>query len=197
VLLAQGTPMLQAGDEFGRTQNGNNNTYGQDNQLSWVNWEAAGGFSELTQFVRQLIALRHRYPLLRRNRFLTGTYDDEYHIKDVMWLAPSGEEMSESHWTGQSTRCLGALITGQAQQTGIRKPGEDITLLLLVNAGHDDVTFHLPQTMVPNDWIGLIDTSPGMSANRSARLKGASVELAARSMRLLRNRQRPKPLGDV
>ena len=88
LLLAQGTPMLLAGDEFGRTQQGNNNAYCQDNEISWINWDIGEGGTELAEFVRKLIALRKSFPILRRSRFLTGEYNAELDVKDVSWLTP-------------------------------------------------------------------------------------------------------------
>src|ERR1700688_974212 len=98
LLLAQGTPMLLAGDEFGRTQNGNNNAYCQDNEISWVNWNITDKGKSLIQFVKKLTHLRHKYPILRRNRFLTGEYVEEVGVKDVTWINANGGEMSSEHW---------------------------------------------------------------------------------------------------
>src|ERR1700729_2147326 len=98
LILAQGTPMALAGDEFGRTQQGNNNAYCQDNQISWIDWELGDKGKSLVRFVQKITALRHKYPILRRNRFLTGSYDEELEVKDLTWINASGHEMRSEDW---------------------------------------------------------------------------------------------------
>ena len=120
LLLSQGTPMMVAGDEFGRTQQGNNNAYCQDNEISWLNWDAAEKGKPLTKFVRKLIGLRHKYPILRRNLFLNGQYVEDLDLKDVTWINANGKEMEDEHWGDSGMRCFGMLLDGRAQTTGIR-----------------------------------------------------------------------------
>ncbi len=98
LLLSQGTPMLLAGDEFGRTQNGNNNAYCQDSDISWVNWDIEEKGQSLIRFVSRLTALRRRFPILRRNRFLTAAYNEELDIKELTWLNAGGGEMMPGDW---------------------------------------------------------------------------------------------------
>src|SRR3954469_21235534 len=117
LLLAQGTPMLLAGDEFARTQRGNNNAYCQDNEISWVDWNHDDRAERLIAFVRKLTGLRHRYPILRRSRFLTGEYNEALEVKDVAWINATGEEMREEHWKDANVRCFGMLLDGRAQAT--------------------------------------------------------------------------------
>ena len=100
----QGTPMMVAGDEFRRTQEGNNNAYCQDNEISWVDWSLEEANRTLIGFVQQLTKIRHQYPILRRSRFLVGVYNEELGVKDVTWVHPSGEEMREEHWGGNCVR---------------------------------------------------------------------------------------------
>ena len=95
LLLSQGTPMMLAGDEFGRTQNGNNNAYCQDNEISWVNWDFGEKEVELAEFVRKIIVLRQSFPILRRSRFLTGEYNPDLDVKDVRWLSPGGQDIED------------------------------------------------------------------------------------------------------
>ena len=92
LFFSQGLPMLLAGDEFGRTQNGNNNAYCQDNEISWVDWDLDGAGHALYAFVQKLTRLRQDYPILRRERFLSGHYNQELDVKDVTWLKPNGDE---------------------------------------------------------------------------------------------------------
>ncbi|MCC6074809.1 glycogen debranching protein GlgX [Pseudomonas sp. MAHUQ-58] len=159
LLFSQGTPMLVAGDEFARTQHGNNNAYCQDSELGWVDWTPDEDGEALLAFVRQAIRLRLSYPILRRGRYLTGAYNEEIGVKDVAWLAPSGEEMTVEQWHEPHGRCLGMLLDGRAQPTGIRRVGEDSTLLLIVNAHHDLVNFRLPEVPEGVGWLRLLDTN--------------------------------------
>jgi isoamylase len=119
LLLSQGTPMMLAGDEFGRTQQGNNNAYCQDNEISWMDWDHDERGELLTRFVQRLTHLRNRYAVLRRNRFLTGEWNEEQGIKDATWLAPRGAEMSLEQWQESSAKCVGLLLDGRAQSSGI------------------------------------------------------------------------------
>ena len=159
LFLSQGTPMLVAGDEFGRTQHGNNNVYCQDNEIAWINWDPDEEGQELLAFTRQLIALRRSYPILRRGRFLVGNYNEELGVKDVAWLVPDGSEMSEENWHDANARCLGMLMDGRAQPTGIRRKGADVTLLMIVNAHDDAVNFLLPEVAQGSGWNCLLDTN--------------------------------------
>ncbi|MEA2934747.1 MAG: isoamylase, partial [Variibacter sp.] len=159
LLLSRGTPMLLAGDELARTQNGNNNAYCQDNEISWLNWNVTPAQRELGEFTRRLLRLRLALPMLRRGRFLTGSHDEELGVKDVTWLNPSGEEMREEHWGEGNARCLGVLLDGRAQETGIRRLGSEATLLMVLNSHHDVVNFKLPEAAEGREWVCLIDTN--------------------------------------
>src|SRR5215475_11906219 len=160
LLLSRGTPMLLAGDEFARSQRGNNNAYCQDNEISWVDWASIDkARRSLARFTRRLIALRRALPMLRRGRFLTGRDDEELGVKDVAWLTPAGDEMTLEHWGDSQARCLGVLLDGRAQETGIRRTGTDATLLLVLNAFHDVVRFTLPEAPGGREWVALIDTN--------------------------------------
>jgi glycogen operon protein len=152
--------MLLAGDEFARTQGGNNNAYCQDNEISWIDWEGIGEDQRrLAKFTRKVIALRNALPMLRRGRFLTASYDEELGVKDVSWLTPAGDEMTPEHWEDPSSRCLGVLLDGRAQESGIRRLGTDATLLLVMNAYHDVVEFTLPKAVGGSRWVCLLDTN--------------------------------------
>jgi glycogen operon protein len=160
LLFSQGTPMIVAGDELGRTQHGNNNAYAQDNEISWIDWEGIGeGGQALTRFVAQLVRLRRQKPLLRRGRFLSGAYNEELEVNDVTWLTASGTEMTPENWDDANARSLGVLLDGRAQETGIRRRGTDVTLYLVVNAHTDVVKFTLPRTIGGRGWILRIDTN--------------------------------------
>jgi isoamylase len=160
LLLSQGTPMLLAGDEFGRTQQGNNNAYCQDDPISWVDWGLANGSpgKALTRFSQRLTALRSHLPVLRRSRFFTGAYNEELQVKDLTWLTPEAEEMQSEQWSDEHALCFGMLLDGKAQPSGIVRRGSDATVLIVFNAWHDAVNFRLP-TREDVVWTRLIDTA--------------------------------------
>ena len=158
LLLSQGTPMLLAGDEFGRTQQGNNNAYCQDNEIGWVDWTITADGHDLRAFVRRLVDLRNRYPILRRNRFFSGVYDPALGVRDATWITPKGLEMTPTEWQNTHTRCLGMLMDGRAQASGTRIMGHDETLLLILNAHDAPVPFKLPFGAGGRRWTLQIDT---------------------------------------
>jgi glycogen operon protein len=159
LLLSQGTPMMVAGDEFGRTQQGNNNAYCQDNEISWVDWNLATENEKLLRFTRKLIAIRHKYPILRRNLFLNGQYLEDLGVRDVTWINTCGAQMSEENWHDPALRCFGMLLDGRAQTSGIRQRGQEATILIVVNGDHAPVQFTLPETARAYRWCLLIDTN--------------------------------------
>ena len=174
LLLSQGTPMMVAGDEFGRTQNGNNNAYCQDNEISWLNWELAEKGQSLVKFVQKLNALRSKYPILRRNRFLTGAYDEELEIKDLTWMNASGTEMTQEQWGDAQMKCFGMLIDGRARPTGVRQRGTEAAMLMVLNSHYDVVEFTLPEYPDGFHWERLIDTNIG---NEQAAYQGKSGDV--------------------
>jgi isoamylase len=159
LLLSQGTPMMLAGDEFCRTQGGNNNAYCQDDEISWVDWSLRGKNADLIDFVCRIIRMRHRYPILRRNLFLTGEYNEALGVKDVTWINANGSEMEDASWEDVTMRCFGMLLDGRAQQSGIRQRGKEATMLLVINDHHDVVQFTLPECQGACGWSLLIDTN--------------------------------------
>lgn len=167
LLLSQGTPMMLAGDEFGNTQQGNNNAYCQDNEISWLDWNFNSNQKELLEFTKYLIELRHGFPILRRGRFLVGEYNEEFDVKDVMWLAQDGSEMKEEQWNNPHIAWLGMMIDGRAQPTGIHQSASDATLLLIMNAHSEPVTFSLPQVPQGTEWKCLINTNHVFEPNTS------------------------------
>jgi Type II secretory pathway, pullulanase PulA and related glycosidases len=110
LLLSQGVPMLLAGDEFGRTQRGNNNAYCQDNEISWLDWQQAARHSGLIGFVRQLLTLRRYAAGLRRDTFLKGARQVDREHKDISWRHPAGHELTAADWHDANARAIGVLI---------------------------------------------------------------------------------------
>jgi glycogen operon protein len=160
LLLSQGTPMLLAGDEWGNSQYGNNNAYAQDNDISWLNWDKiTPPGRDLLRFTRKLIAVRRAYPILHRGRFRVGRYNEELDVKDVTWLSPDGSEMDQEQWQDPAAKCFAAMLDGRAQPTGIKRRGDDSTLLLVMNAHYDVVQFTLPEASDGVRWVRMIDTN--------------------------------------
>ena len=185
LLLSQGTPMILAGDEFGHSQQGNNNAYCQDNEISWLEWDATGDMGQaLTAFVRRLALLRQAFPVLRRGRFLAAEWNEELQVKDVTWINAIGSEMTDEHWSDGLMRCFGMLLDGRAQVSGIRRPGSDVTLLLVLNSHHDVVQFKLPEFVGGSRWLCLIDTNLPERQDSPAFSAGDVYEVTAHSLLL-------------
>jgi glycogen operon protein len=182
LLLSQGTPMLLAGDEFGRTQGGNNNAYCHDDEIGWVDWDIREKGDSLIRFVRKLTWMRHRYPILRRNLFLNGEYVEELGVKDVTWIHPGGSEMEEQQWNDHGLRCFGMLLDGRAQTTGIRQRGKEATLLIVVNGHHEPAKFTLPGCAGALEWLVLIDTSRPDNGDRKRFEIGEQYSVTERSL---------------
>jgi glycogen operon protein len=156
LLLSQGTPMLTAGDEFGRTQQGNNNAYCQDNELSWVNWEQRDEDDlALNEFAATLLSIRRDHPVFRRAKFLTGRDVDGKGVKDVTWYAPAGHEMNDADWHRPDAHCLGAELFAMAAEPR----GEAELFLVLMNGGGNDVNFVLPEARLSQRWQPVFDTA--------------------------------------
>lgn len=184
LLLSRGTPMLLAGDEFGRSQGGNNNAYCQDNEISWVDWAISENGESLRRFVRRLIALRHLYPVLHRTRWLTAQWNEELGVKDAAWLTPAGEEMRAANWQDVNARCVGLLLDGRAQPTGLHRRGVDQTLMLILNAHHEPIKFILPKVVGGRRWKRLIDTNKGEQEGTVDLAPGLRYEATGRSLLL-------------
>jgi isoamylase len=194
VLFSQGTPMILAGDEFARTQHGNNNAYAQDNEISWIDWDAIDEEAlGLVAFTRRAIAIRKRHPVLRRGRFLTGAYNEALGVKDATWLSPSGDEMTEEQWTDANARCLGVVLDGRVRPSGVREQGMDTTLLLVLNAHHDLVLFKLPAVPGGEAWRCLADTNRPPTEDTPEFDFGSEYGVTGRSLLLFE--LRPKAEG--
>ena len=161
LLLAQGTPLMLMGDEIGRTQQGNNNAYCQDNEISWVNWEEVSEQDEaLLAFAQRLLALRRAHTALRYARWRHGAESSVNGLKDVAWYAPDGEEMTPEQWQDPVARCFGFVLNGEGSETpDPQLPGDYDILMTVMNAYHDRVTFTLPTLRENTGWRLLADTA--------------------------------------
>ncbi len=193
LFLSQGVPMFLAGGEVGRSQQGNNNAYCQDNVISWINWDQLGTEHELVNFVRKVIALRQRHPVFRRRNFFQGRAIKGAGVKDILWLRPDGREMTDEEWNQEHARTLGVFLSGSSVDE-IDDRGQLITdenFMLLMNAHHEEVPFSLPTVASGMVWISLIDTScESVSCPRTAHEPMTTYPLQPRSMVVLVERQR-------
>ncbi|CAH1387834.1 glycogen debranching protein GlgX [Candidatus Nitrotoga sp. M5] len=193
LFFSQGVPMLVAGDEMGRTQQGNNNAYCQDNEISWVNWDISDADKEFLAFVQRIIALRREHPVFRRRNFFQGRDIHGSGVKDIHWFKPDGHEMSETEWTHDFARCLGVYLGGDAiQENDMHGQAiHDDNFILLFNSYHDAIPFVLPVLNENREWQCILDThlAGGMEPGDQFR-NGESYPLEGRSLALLIQRNR-------
>ncbi len=157
--LSQGVPMISGGDEVGRTQQGNNNAYCQDNETSWTRWDLDEDDRSFLAFVRHLGRLLAANPVLRRRRFFQGLPLSEAADKDITWLAPDGEEMTAEEWTADNVKCLGVRLSGATGEVDdVGRPVTGDTLVYLLNAGASAQPFVLPPLGPRAWWECLVDT---------------------------------------
>ena len=189
LLLSQGVPMLAAGDEWARTQHGNNNPYCQDNEISWLNWEHTPEQAGLLAFTKKLIRLRHDHPVFRRPRFFQGRRIRGSEIKDIMWFNPGGNEMSDEEWASPFVRCLAVLLSGDTIDVVDfeGEPIRDETFLLLINAHFEPIPFVLPG-QEHLEWLLLLDTATeeGFLNEPEKFASGDDVEVIGRGLKLLK-----------
>jgi len=184
--------MLLAGDEIGRTQQGNNNTYCQDNEISWVDWNLTREKRQLLEFARRVIRLRHEHPVFRRRHFFQGRPIYGSGIKDIMWLKPDGTEMSDEEWQHHHARSLGVLLSGEGLTETDRRgrPISDAVFLVLFNAHHEEIAFTLPNHAEGVRWLVVLDTTHGDGLARGGVFDGGSAyALKGRSLALLQEQK--------
>jgi isoamylase len=186
LMFSQGVRMLLGGDEFGRSQQGNNNAYCQDNEISWVNWDLDENGTEFCEFVRQLIRIVVENPILRRRDFLTGTSSGDGSMKDITWIQSDGSEMAEENWADEQNQTIGMLLLGKAaDEIDFRgRSNRGSTLLLLLNAGNRSRSYTLPRVAEPGRWEELLNTARPGPWSRA--VSSPTVNLAAHSTILLR-----------
>jgi glycogen operon protein len=180
LLLSQGVPMLLGGDEVGRTQQGNNNAWCQDNELSWFDWEECD--DELLDFVRRVIGLRKEHPVFRRARFLEGKGEQ---LPDVWWMRPDGRRMTRRDWENDGARAIGVFLNGDEvdAQTPHGEDERDESFLLLFNAHYEPITFRLPARRFAARWAHELATG---SVDGERLVSGAQVTIESRSIAIFR-----------
>ncbi|WP_043535268.1 glycogen debranching protein GlgX [Actinomyces polynesiensis] len=192
MIFSQGVPMILHGDEFGRTQQGNNNTYCQDNPIAWMDWGLNPAQQELLEFSRRLIHLRREHPVMRRRRFFKGApaRGGESDLGEVEWFTPGGTHMTEEEWNQPWARAAMVFYNGSAigepDRFGERIVDDDF--LLLVNAAPEEVNFVLPAPVYGKVWNTVVNTAD--DEDRSGHLSGETVHVQARTAMILVN-----PLG--
>ena len=204
LLLSQGVPMIAHGDELDRTQQGNNNVYCQDNELSWMDWshldtakhraddtEAQLRPSQLlTAFTARVAALRAAHPIFRRQRFFQGRTIRGSNLEDIAWLRPDGQQMSDEDWDTGYARSVAVFLNGQGipDRDELGERVVDDSFLLLINAHHEPVTFTLPDTDYGHHWSTVLDTADPLGVEAPLEISGPGEHqpVPARSMRILR-----------
>jgi glycogen operon protein len=190
LLLSQGVPMLLAGDELSHTQRGNNNTYCQDNELAWLNWDLTPGQQQFLEFIRAVARIMQDQPAFQRRRFFRGQPIRGAGVKDIAWLAPDGKEMSDEAWGAGFVKCLGIQIAGQTGELDeFGKPVVGDMLLLLLNAHHEPIPFTLPAAPGATAWERLFDTADPAIVPATA-AAGQAYPLRDRSTAVFRARGR-------
>ncbi len=160
LFLSQGVPMLCGGDEIGRTQQGNNNAYCQDNEISWYDWNLDERRRRLLEFTRELIALRRAHPNLRRRKFFQDREVRHSSLKDIAWYGNDGEEMTQEQWNAGWMRSIALMYNGNTldQVDDMGQPICDDSFLILLNSYHDCVTYTLPDSPQGHGWTLIMDT---------------------------------------
>jgi isoamylase len=194
LLISQGVPMILHGDELGRTQNGNNNTYAQDSEIAWVHWDHAD--SPLIEFTAALVRLRKEHPTFRRSRFFDGRpvrRDEGQPIPDIVWLQPDGDAMTPEDWGSGFGRSIGVFLNGEG--IGGRDPrGERIIdrhFMVFFNAHDEAVDFTIPSDEYSAVWEIVVDTA-GIAADSELRVAGTTVVVEAKSLIVLRAHVEPE-----
>jgi isoamylase len=189
LLLSQGVPMISHGDELGRTQQGNNNVYCQDNELSWIDWAQAD--TELTEFTRTVSALRAAHPVFRRRRFFSGRpvrQRGSDGLPDIAWFAPDGSEMGDDDWETGFAKSVAVYLNGQGI-TDLDVRGQRVTddsFVLCFNAHHEPIEFTLPPKEFGPAWAPVIYTADTATAEEAKPVTaGATVAVDARAVLVL------------
>ncbi|MBD3219748.1 glycogen debranching protein GlgX [bacterium] len=186
LLLSQGVPMLLGGDEMGRTQQGNNNAYCQDNELSWHDWENCD--QELLEFCQRLIEFRSNHPVLRRRRWFQGRAIRGADNKDIAWFTPSGDPMSDENWQSGFAKSLGIFLNGESLPNPNRRgePVTDDSFYLLLNAHHEPIDFRLPGLAWGKAWVEELDTTNGWPDQPRRFEAGGTISVTDRSLVVIR-----------
>jgi isoamylase len=185
LFLSQGMPMLLAGDEISRTQQGNNNAYCQDNEISWVNWKEAD--QQLLEFTKKLIAIRKKHEAFSRRRWFQGQPIKGAGVEDIAWFLPEGNEMTEEHWRNDFAKSLAIYLNGRGIHP-VNSKGEQIkddSFYIIFNAHHEALDYQLPASKYGKEWITVLDTSKHDEEENGVYPPEGTIHVEARSIVLL------------
>jgi isoamylase len=187
LMLSQGVPMLLGGDEIGRTQQGNNNAYCQDNEIAWYDWENRD--ADLLDFTRRLIRFQDEHPVFRRRRWFQGQAIHGSDIKDIAWFTVEGDQMAEEHWGEDFAKSLAVFLNGRAipAPDPRGKRVEDDDFYLIFNAHHEALEFTLPEERWGRAWLRELDTAEGWLEGEEALPAKAKLRVEGRSVVILRH----------
>jgi glycogen operon protein len=189
LVLSLGVPMLLGGDEFARTQRGNNNAYCQDNELSWFDWNHDERQQRLLTFTRRLLDFRRRHAVFRRAEFLTGEERLGSGAPDAWWFRADGRKMTQRNWQSRETRTLGVFLNG-AEIPGLSATGTpviDDTFLILFNSSEEAVVFTLPAVSFGRRWVHEVSTAePELESGSEVHPARGVVAVDGRSLIVLR-----------
>ena len=187
LLLSQGVPMICSGDEYGRTQLGNNNGYCQDNEISWFNWEWEDKHRDFFDFTCKMIAFRQKSPIFHRRRFFHGRHIQGEEVKDIRWIRTDGQDMTNEEWSTSYVRSMGMLLNGQVMEEVDEKGNiiKDGIFLVLANAYWEPVEFTLPKNGKTSLWEMLMDTANPEGSFNSHKIKENKYVVHSRSLVLL------------
>ncbi len=190
LLLSQGVPMIRGGDELSHSQQGNNNAYCLDSEISWLNWVLSAGEQDFLEYCRKVVAVWRDHPVFQRRHFFQGRAIRGGDVRDITWLTAQGKVMTDADWHAETARCLGIQLSGDLIHE-VDEQGQQITddtMLMLLNSSPSDVSFVLPAAPDGSGWWPVLDTAhPQRRATRKA--GGASLKLAARSLMVLQLRE--------
>jgi glycogen operon protein len=186
LMLSQGVPMLLAGDEMGHTQQGNNNAYCQDNEISWLDWDNAD--QELIEFTSQLIRLRRKHPVFSRKHWFKEKPIRRAGLNDIAWFQPDGSEMTDEHWQADFAKSLGVFLYGDGLHTvdEDNNPISDDSFYLIFNAHSGPIDFKLPVEKYGRQWKKVWDSCNPSADNRTDYAPGETIRAGDRSIILLR-----------
>ncbi len=190
LFLSQGVPMLVAGDELGKTQQGNNNAYCQDNEISWIDWENTN--QDLLNYTRMLIALKKKHPSFGRRRWFQGREIKGTGVHDIAWFLPEGNRMEEHNWNEDFAKSLGVFLNGM----GLHKIGTkgekivDYSFYVIFNAYHEELEYRLPGAEYAENWIKVLNTAAGWKETEEIFEASSSITVAGRSVVVLRTKDK-------
>lgn len=195
LLLSQGVPMIRGGDELSHSQQGNNNAYCLDSEISWLNWVLSADEQEFLEYCRKVVAVWREHPVFQRRHFFQGRPIRGGNVRDITWLTAHGKEMTDADWHAESARCLGIQLSGDLIRE-VDEQGQQITddtMLLLLNSSPSEVSFMLPAAPEGSGWWPVLDTAHPLR-RPTRKLGGASLKLSPRSMMVLQLKESLKQI---